>query len=59
MEDLRQGVHALKSAEKPRGLDIVAVTGAREYWPKLRDISCHESPGVRYYDLDGVERFCP
>ncbi|WP_433965134.1 hypothetical protein [Tunturiibacter gelidiferens] len=59
MEDLRQGIHALQSADKLRGLDTIALSGAREYWPKLRDISCHESPGTRYYDLDGMEQFCP
>jgi hypothetical protein len=59
MEDLRQGLHALQSVEKPTGFDIVALTGARQYWPKLRDISCHENPGIRYYDLDGFEEFCP
>ncbi len=40
--------HALQGAGKPRGPDIVALTGGREYWPKLRDISCHESRGIRY-----------
>lgn len=59
MEELRQGLHAIQSVEKPRGIDIVALTGAREYWPKLRDISCRESPGTRYYDLDGFAQFCP
>jgi hypothetical protein len=59
MEDMRQGVHELQSAEKARGLDGIALAGAREYWPKLRDISCRESPGTRYYDLDGQEQYCP
>ncbi len=59
MEELRQGLHILQSVDKPRGLDIVALTGARDYWPKLRDISCHENSGIRYYDLDGFEQFCP
>jgi hypothetical protein len=59
MEKLRQGVHALQSVDKPRGFDVVALSGAREFWPKLRDISCHETPGVRYYDLDGFEQYCP
>jgi hypothetical protein len=59
MESLRQGVHALQSADKPLGLDAVALSGAREFWPKLRDISCHEFPGSRYYGLDGFEQFCP
>jgi len=59
MEHLRQGIHALQSVDKPRGLDIVALTGAREYWPKLKDISCRENPGIRYYDLDGFEQYCP
>jgi hypothetical protein len=59
MEELRQGIHQLQSVEKPSGLDGIALEGAREYWPKVRDISCSESPGIRYYDLDGFEQFCP
>jgi hypothetical protein len=59
MEEIRQGIHVLQSSDKPRGLDVVALAGGREYWPKLRDISCHESPGIRYFDLDGFTRFCP
>ncbi len=59
MEALRQGIHVLQSVEKPVGLDAIALAGAREYWPKLRDISCHENHGVRYYDLDGFAQFCP
>jgi hypothetical protein len=59
MEALRQGIHALQSVEKPKGFDVIALTGAREYWPKLRDISCRENPSVRYYDLDGFEQYCP
>lgn len=59
MEELRQGIHILQSVDKPRGFDVIALNGAREYWPKLRDISCHETPGIRYYDLDGFEQYCP
>jgi hypothetical protein len=59
MEELRQGIHILQSVEKPRGFDVIALAGAREYWPKLRDISCQENPGIRYYDLDGFEEYCP
>jgi len=59
MEALRQGIHALQSVEKPKGFDVIALAGAREYWPRVRDISCHENPGVRYYDLDGFEQYCP
>jgi hypothetical protein len=59
MEELRQGIHQLQSVEKASGLDGIALSGARENWPKMRDISCHESPGIRYYDLDGFERYCP
>jgi hypothetical protein len=59
MEEIRQGVHALRSADKPSGLDLPALTGGQEFWPKLRDISCHENPGIRYFDLDGFEQFCP
>jgi hypothetical protein len=59
MEELRQGIHILQSVQKPRGFDVIALTGAREYWPKLRDISCRENPGIRYYDLDGFEQYCP
>jgi hypothetical protein len=59
MEDLRQGIHELQSADKASGTDIVAVSTAREIWPELRDISCHENPGIRFYDLDGVPHFCP
>lgn len=59
MEELRQDIHALQSVEKPRGFDIIALTGAREFWPKLRDISCRETPGIRYYDLDGFAQYCP
>jgi hypothetical protein len=58
MEELRQSLHILQSVDKPKGLDIVALVGAREYWPKLRDISCRENLGIRYYDLDGFEEFC-
>lgn len=59
MEELRQGIHILQSVDKPRGFDVIALAGAREYWPKLRDISCHENPAIRYYDLDGFEEYCP
>ena len=59
MEQLRQGIHALQSADKPRGFDVIALTGARELWPQLRDISCHETHGLKYYDLDGFQQFCP
>ena len=59
MENIRQGLHALQSVDKPNGFDIIALTGGREYWPKLRDISCHENPGIRYFDLDGFEQYCP
>jgi hypothetical protein len=59
MEQMRQGIHALQSVSKPKGMDIIALTGVREYWPKLRDISCRENPGIRYYTLDGFEEFCP
>jgi hypothetical protein len=59
MEDLRQGIHVLQSADKPRGFDVIALAGARECWPKLRDTSCRETPGIRYYDLDGFEQYCP
>jgi hypothetical protein len=38
MEEIRQGIHALQSVEKPHGLDIIALAGGREYWPKLRDL---------------------
>jgi hypothetical protein len=59
MEALRQGIHVLQSVEKPRGFDVIALAGAREYWPKVRDISCHENPGTRYYNMDGFEQYCP
>jgi hypothetical protein len=59
MEDIRQGLHALQAAEKPTGFDVIALTGGREMWPKLRDVSCREKPGLRYYDLDGFEQYCP
>ncbi|MGP8271807.1 MAG: hypothetical protein ACLQLH_17220 [Terracidiphilus sp.] len=59
MEELRQGIHQLQSAEKASGLDGVALAAARENWPKMRDVSCRESPGIRYYDLDGFEQYCP
>jgi hypothetical protein len=59
MEELRQGIHQLQSVEKASGLDGIALAGARENWPKVRDISCHESPGIRYFDLDGFEQYCP
>lgn len=59
MEDLRQGIHILQSVDKPRGFDAMALAGAREYWPKLLDISCRETPGIRYYDLDSFEQYCP
>jgi hypothetical protein len=28
MEDLRQGIHILQSADKPRGIDVIALAGA-------------------------------
>jgi hypothetical protein len=59
MEELRQGIHQLQSVEKASGLDGIALAGARENWPKMRDISCHETPGIRYFDLDGFEQYCP
>jgi hypothetical protein len=59
MELLRQGIHALQASGNARGMDAIALAGGREYWPKLRDISCHDAPGTRYYDLDGFEAFCP
>jgi hypothetical protein len=59
MEDIRQGLHTLQGVDKPNGFDVIALAGGREYWPKLRDISCHENPGIRYYDLDGFEQYCP
>lgn len=59
MEDIRQGLHALQSSKKALGIDSIALAGGREYWPKLRDISCHDLPGIRYYDLDGFPQFCP
>ena len=59
MESIRQGLHALQSVQAPKGFDIIALAGGREYWPKLRDISCSKNPGIRYYDLDGFEQYCP
>jgi len=59
MEELRQGIHQLQSVDKHIGLDGIALDGARESWPKVRDISCRETPGLRYYDLDGFEKYCP
>jgi len=58
MEDIRQGLHAIQAATKAYGMDSVALAGGRQYWPKLRDISCGEPPGIRYYDLDGLEQYC-
>jgi hypothetical protein len=59
IEEMRQGVHELHSALKPRGLDVVVFAGVKETWPSLRDIACAEFPGIRYYDLDGFEQYCP
>jgi len=59
MEQIRQGIHSLQASANARGMDAVALAGGRECWPKLRDISCHDAPGTRYYDLDGFEEFCP
>lgn len=59
MENLRQGIHVLQSAEHPRGLDAIALPAAKSVWPKLRDIVCSQYPGVQYYDLDGFEQYCP
>lgn len=59
MEEIRQGIHVIRTAQQARGMDAVALAGAQEYWPKLRDISCRENPGIRYYDLDGFEQYCP
>jgi hypothetical protein len=59
MEDLRQGIHALQSAQQARGLDSIALDGARKIWPKMRDIFCRDNPDVQYYDLDGIKQYCP
>jgi hypothetical protein len=59
MENLRQGIHALQSADHPRGLDAIALPSAKSLWPRLRNIVCYEYPGVQYYDLDGFEQYCP
>lgn len=59
MEQLRQGIHALQAAPRAQALDATTLKGARDSWPKMRDISCRENPGIRYYDLDGAEQYCP
>ncbi|WP_231966707.1 hypothetical protein [Terriglobus roseus] len=59
MEEMRQGIHILQAVSKPSGMQLIALTGAREYWPKMRDIFCNANPNARYYDLDGLEQFCP
>jgi hypothetical protein len=59
MEELRQGIYQLQSAQNPLGLDSIALAGARESWPKLRGISCQDKPGTRFFDLNGVEQYCP
>lgn len=59
MEELRQGIHALQSAEKAEALDAMALDQGRASWLKMRDIFCRQYPDVRYYDLDGAERYCP
>lgn len=59
MEQIRQGLHKLTSVSEPKGMDPLAIDQARAVWPKLRDIYCHAVPRVGYYDLDGIQRYCP
>ena len=59
MEQIRQELHKLTSVSEPRGMDPLAIDQARAVWPKLRDIYCHSTPKVGYYDLDGAQRYCP
>jgi len=58
MEGLRQEIHQLQGAEKAGGLAAFLPAG-REMWQKLRDIVCREYPGAQYFDLDGLENYCP
>jgi hypothetical protein len=44
--------------DKPRGFDVTALAGAREYCPNFGTFPRRE-PGIRYYDLDGFEQYCP
>jgi hypothetical protein len=58
MEDFRQAGFALKSASRLNRQDVIALTVTLKYWPKLRDIACHDSPEIPYYDLAGKQRSC-
>jgi hypothetical protein len=58
MEVLRQEIHELQGAEKGGGFAAFLPAG-RESWQKLRDLACREYPGIRYFDLDGIENYCP
>lgn len=58
MECIRQALYALKFAKQSLGT-MIGTPQALESWPKLRDIACQDRPGSRYYNLDGVEQFCP
>jgi hypothetical protein len=59
MEKIRQGLHILTSSQTTGGMDGLAINQARAVWPKLRDIYCHAVPKSGYYDLDGIQRYCP
>jgi hypothetical protein len=59
MERLRQGLHAVQSAERSWTIDILALESARAAWPQMRDMFCAENPEVVYYDPDGFKHYCP
>jgi hypothetical protein len=58
MECIRQALYGLKFAKQSLG-SMIGTPQAMESWPKLRDIACQGHPDSRYYNLDGVEQFCP
>jgi hypothetical protein len=59
MEKLRQGIHAVHTAEYAWTIDILALESARRAWPQVRDLFCAANPEAVYYDTDGFRHYCP
>jgi hypothetical protein len=58
MECIRQALYGLKFAKQSVGA-MIGTPQALESWPELRDIACQDRPASRYYNLEGLEQFCP
>jgi hypothetical protein len=59
MEEIRQGVYALRGHEENNFDAFVGIRKGRELWPKIRDIACKDKPSLLYYHLDGTKDYCP